>query len=122
MAAAPRPVAVLDGALTDRVRVYAEQRGEGRARRALTGRQRAERLGDRAAQLLRRPEIAVPGADRGGQRAGPACPGDEVGVAAQVVLLGRVALDRVGEVQREVAAPELDVLDRTSYHQTRVYP
>src|SRR3954463_9400439 len=121
MAPAPGPVTVLDGALPDGVGVDPQERREGAAGWAPARRHRAEHGIERATQLPRPLEVAVR-PHGGGQRAGAACPGDEVGVAAQVVLLRRVALDGVGEVEREVAAPELDVLDRPRYHQTSVYP
>src|SRR4051794_32509984 len=121
MAPAPGPVTILDGALPDGVGVDPQQRREVAAGWALVRRHRAEHGVERAAQLPRPLEVAV-GPHGGGQRAGAACPRDEVGVAPQVVLLRRGALDGVGEVEREIAAPELDGLDRPRYHRRPVYP
>ena len=125
MTPGPRPVAVLDRPLADRVGVHGEERCEGAARRLLAGRQRGEHVGDGGAQLARPREVGGARARPLRQRAGPARPGHEVRVGGQVVLVGRLAaraLERVGEVERQIAAPELDVLDRARYHQNRVYP
>jgi hypothetical protein len=96
--------------------VRGQERPQRGARRLAAGGDRLEHAVDRVAQLAGGSEVAL-GPHVRGQHARPPRPGHEVRVSAQVVDAWWIPLDRVGKVEREVAAPELDRLDRARYHQ-----
>ena len=79
-----------------------------------------EHVVDRGAQLARAVEVPPLRPRAGGQRAGPARPGDEVVVAAQVVLVRGPSVVLAKSSARSLPQ-QRDVLDRARYHQSRVY-